>query len=208
MKLQSTRTLLETIRAPELPGLDGWRDRARCLQARRLGTLPMLTLEEGAIWAGADLVEVLKVVPTCRLSKQRRFWRFFPEDIAAYARGVREFRRAPPRSAESAIVAGARKLHPQASEKEGVVYFIEAVHADRIKIGFTTKDPRERLQSLQTAAPFELRLVASFRGSYGIELYLHRKYSRWRILPTAEWFTYSEDIQSLIHFIQAERRWP
>lgn len=55
----------------------------------------------------------------------------------------------------------------------GRVYFIEAIGADRIKIGFTQGDPENRSAQLQTGCPFPLAVIGSFYASARRESELH-----------------------------------
>lgn len=66
----------------------------------------------------------------------------------------------------------------------GFVYFIRS--GDRVKIGFTTHDPRERLRELQTGNPTRLELLGAAWASMHAEQQLHRRYAAQRV--GGEWF--------------------
>lgn len=82
--------------------------------------------------------------------------------------------------------------------RKGLVYFIEAVGADRVKIGFTSGDPARRAQKLQTACPFPLRVLASYPGSTVDEAALHERFAAARAVPATEWFHLTSEIRSHI----------
>jgi hypothetical protein len=75
----------------------------------------------------------------------------------------------------------------QRPDGRGQVYFIEALGLSRIKIGFTARDPLDRLRALQTAAPARLRLLATFSADPEDERRLHGVFSDERV--KGEWFT-------------------
>jgi hypothetical protein len=68
----------------------------------------------------------------------------------------------------------------------GWVYLIEAKEIRRLKIGFTTKSPESRLKGLQTGSPAALSVVAQVKSLSGLELRLHKKFARYRVV--GEWF--------------------
>jgi len=67
----------------------------------------------------------------------------------------------------------------------GYVYFVEAVGAKRIKIGWTT-DPRNRLDTLATASPFPLEQIKVTYGDRDTERWWHQKFEDLRV--HREWF--------------------
>ena len=78
---------------------------------------------------------------------------------------------------------GPREIRPR---KTGRVYFIEAVGANRIKIGFTHRAATKRLRELQISSPLPLREIGSIPGTLSTEGGLHK-----RFLPLCiggEWF--------------------
>lgn len=87
-------------------------------------------------------------------------------------------------------------------QRKGRVYFIEAVGAGRIKIGFTsdrTVDARRR--SLQTASPFPLRVIYDFDGSMQDEANLHKRFASHRAVPGTEWFHDAHEIRAHIAWL-------
>lgn len=67
-----------------------------------------------------------------------------------------------------------------------MIYAIEAVGTGFVKIGWTEGEVKERLGSLQTASPFELKAIAWCSGGRRMERELHRKLSAARV--RGEWF--------------------
>jgi len=67
------------------------------------------------------------------------------------------------------------------------LYFVQARGTGRIKIG-RSKNPKRRLQSLQTGNAKELRLIASLEGLGWRERDLHERLREWRV--SGEWFDY------------------
>lgn len=93
-------------------------------------------------------------------------------------------------------------------KKLGLIYFIEAVGTERVKIGFTTNPVEYRLRRLQTSSPFALSVATTLEGSLGHERYLHKRYASERIIPTAEWFHLRGGVADLVEFVRTKRRWP
>lgn len=69
--------------------------------------------------------------------------------------------------------------------REGFVYAITDGHG-AVKIGFTSVDPRARLNALNTGHPYRLRLIDSVRGTLGTEKEIHRRLKNLWI--RGEWF--------------------
>jgi hypothetical protein len=72
--------------------------------------------------------------------------------------------------------------------KDGVVYFVEAVGADRIKIGFTSAGLAGRIEDLQVGCPFPIKPLVSFAGTLRTERDLHAKFAAARVFAGSEWF--------------------
>jgi hypothetical protein len=70
-----------------------------------------------------------------------------------------------------------------------MVYFIEAVGRDRVKIGFTGTKVTNRLKELQCASPDVLSLLGTIKGGRSEELHLHRRFAEHHI--SGEWFRLS-----------------
>lgn len=69
---------------------------------------------------------------------------------------------------------------------DGYVYFVEAKHSKKIKIGFAKTSPLKRMTELQTGSPEPLRLLFAFPASRDMEGMLHRRFSSCR--TGGEWF--------------------
>jgi hypothetical protein len=54
------------------------------------------------------------------------------------------------------------------------------------KIGWTSKDPRDRVRALQTGSPHHLHLVGSVEGTRAVEAAAHQRFSDYRM--AGEWF--------------------
>ena len=76
------------------------------------------------------------------------------------------------------------------------VYFIEAIGLGKIKIGRTKGDPMERMRSLSTGSPCELRLLGHIDGHDGTEKELHRRFSHIRM--SREWFHGTQELREFI----------
>jgi hypothetical protein len=88
----------------------------------------------------------------------------------------------------------ARLVRPSRS---GMIYFVEAVGCDRIKIGFTKK-LEERVLSLQTGCPFPVRLLRAQKGTLRDEADLHARFWSAHIEGVGEWFRASTDLLAYI----------
>lgn len=93
----------------------------------------------------------------------------------------------------------------------GFVYFIapEAVlHRNesdscvRVKIGFTTGHPRQRLNALQTGSPVSLSLWAFTPGSEALERAFHETFSELR--SHGEWFFVVDKLRLLLSMLGQE----
>jgi hypothetical protein len=80
--------------------------------------------------------------------------------------------------------------------KNGYVYFIEAVGADRVKIGYSANTLPVRLNSIRTMSPIETRLLGYQKGSRQLESALHARFASARRI--GEWFTITPEIQQYI----------
>jgi len=86
---------------------------------------------------------------------------------------------------------------------EGCVYFIRSEKTYAIKIGFTSGQAEKRLNSLQTAHPYKLRLLAITPGTMEYEKLLHDRFSSYRL--EGEWFNPHPDLLAFISVIQNEK---
>ena len=71
---------------------------------------------------------------------------------------------------------------------EGFIYFIQEEETGRIKIGFSEKHPKGRLQDFQTGNSNKLNLIGYIEGTYEDETILHQEFSEERIRKDNEWF--------------------
>jgi len=94
------------------------------------------------------------------------------------------------------------RMHPK-NCRDGIVYFIEAVGAERIKIGHS-KDPKQRLQELRKNAPFELRLLGMMNGGEAAERRLHHLFAAAR--RQGEWFEATSELRAFIDANSDRRR--
>ncbi|TKD50204.1 GIY-YIG nuclease family protein [Sphingomonas baiyangensis] len=76
------------------------------------------------------------------------------------------------------------------SEPSGYIYLIACNSPLSVKIGYTRKDPRIRLQQLQTGCPSRLVLLGWFPGDRADELAYHAELAEHRL--TGEWFAVNE----------------
>jgi hypothetical protein len=81
----------------------------------------------------------------------------------------------------------------QAQNKQQFVYFLQC--DDRIKIGIT-RDPMQRLRTLQTGNASELKLLAAVAGEAELEQTIHAKFESARI--HGEWFARCPELQQFI----------
>jgi hypothetical protein len=90
---------------------------------------------------------------------------------------------------------------PRTGERDGWVYFIEAVGTGRIKIGWTAReDVQDRLTELSMQAPVPLRVVVAVRGPRRAEQWLHGRWGRLRV--HGEWFVGIDAV--VAHFVGGE----
>lgn len=71
-------------------------------------------------------------------------------------------------------------------DQEGWVYVFRILESDVVKIGFTTRDPKDRLAEVQAGLPHILEIALVLRGSYNLESELHARFKGYRI--RGEWF--------------------
>lgn len=80
---------------------------------------------------------------------------------------------------------------------EGYVYFILDRELDRVKIGYTRKDPNKRLKQLQTGSSSKLELLYYVEANgFNTERHLHRLFDADRCC--GEFFNYSYHIKHWI----------
>lgn len=75
------------------------------------------------------------------------------------------------------------------------VYFVLAVGANRVKIGWA-RSFRGRYENLVSASPFPLQILLTMPGKRAEEKVLHERFSQYRVCN--EWFLYSKEIREFI----------
>lgn len=86
------------------------------------------------------------------------------------------------------------KVEPQKNART-YVYFIRAGDDGPVKIGIAF-DPYQRLDELQTANPFPLRIIGAFEGGRAEELRLHALFAADRL--EREWFKPTQAILDMV----------
>lgn len=74
-----------------------------------------------------------------------------------------------------------------------MIYFIEAVGAGLVKIGFTERDVQSRVRELQTGCPHHLRVMATVAGDLPDEGEMHRQFAHLR--AGGEWFRLDDELR-------------
>jgi len=77
------------------------------------------------------------------------------------------------------------------------IYFIQCGTNGPIKIGYTNKDVKERVAQLQTACPYELKLLWVTDGDQETEQDIHESLKHEHI--RGEWFRPGKDVLNIIH---------
>jgi hypothetical protein len=75
------------------------------------------------------------------------------------------------------------------------VYFIEAIGLQRVKIGMTD-NIKYRFDSLQSASPVPLKIMAVISGDRTLETYLHKRFKAHRL--HGEWFILTDEMKEII----------
>ncbi|HEY2509458.1 MAG TPA: GIY-YIG nuclease family protein [Polyangiaceae bacterium] len=105
-------------------------------------------------------------------------------------------------SAAKAVAMSFERLPPVMSRalvKEHTIYFIEAVGADRVKIGRTQHDIVRRLRQIQTSCPFPVRLLGTRTADRYEEWRLHQGWNHLRVMPPpSEWFHLTNELREHI----------
>ena len=89
------------------------------------------------------------------------------------------------------------------AERAGVsyLYFIRGLESKRIKIGMTTRNPKQRLASLQSASPEPLTCISAFEVAPEVEGHLHKLLEAHQI--HGEWFAPHKDVLAVIETCKA-----
>ncbi len=80
--------------------------------------------------------------------------------------------------------------------KKSKIYFVLCKEAQAVKIG-VTNDVKKRLDSLQTANPFNLELLKFIEGNRSREQEIHKKFEH--LKRNGEWFSYSQELREFIN---------
>lgn len=83
-----------------------------------------------------------------------------------------------------------------------MIYFAEALGANRIKIGFTADEPQKRVAALGQCAPFKVELICSIPGGKTRERQLHAAFASDR--QKGEWFRASHALRSFVKELSAQ----
>jgi len=81
--------------------------------------------------------------------------------------------------------------------RNNLIYFIQGLKTENIKIGRTRQMLEERMATLQCGSPDELVFIGGILGNQTIETELHHKFSKFRL--HGEWFSPSEDLLKYIN---------
>lgn len=80
-----------------------------------------------------------------------------------------------------------------------MIYAIRVVGTEYVKFGFTKdKNPRNRVDAMQTGCPFELKLVAFGPGDRVAEQWIHLRLKRIRAHHRGEWFKQCPEVEKII----------
>lgn len=82
----------------------------------------------------------------------------------------------------------------------GFIYAIRAL--DKVKIGFTSGSPGERLRALQTGSPVRLQLAGWSEGSQDLERGIHAAFGEYR--EHGEWFRYQGAVVDFVERLKRE----
>jgi hypothetical protein len=91
-----------------------------------------------------------------------------------------------------------RERETVAGPSTGFVYFarIGDPYITHVKVGFTSKFPEARIQSLQTGCPYKISLLGYVYGNEGRETDIHDVLSNHRC--GGEWFQWSEYVERIV----------
>jgi|GEM_PF-5101312 len=76
------------------------------------------------------------------------------------------------------------------------IYFVQLEGQPKLKIGITT-DVNARIAQLQTASPYQLKLVAVIAGTAATEKSYHRRFKQYR--TSGEWFDLAGDLKKFVN---------
>lgn len=182
-------------------------------------------LLDGRSWEGSCLAGVAWIIPALKvgfhlgampLTQGRTYTKFpvFPNSIRWWWRPFNldpdEMRWEP--SLVRAIddrnpVSDELLLYGPKAKAEGVVYFIQMDGFPVVKIGHTSNgSPTARLGQLQTACPYQLKVIATTPGTYLDEFNFHKRFSDLRIRPDGEWFHLRGELADFIAMLGRNSR--
>lgn len=91
------------------------------------------------------------------------------------------------------------------NNRSGKIYFLSAeIPQKMVKIGFTVRNPMDRLYQLQAGCPCVLKIMLLIDGSLSDEKSLHRQFSHLR--SHREWFFYEDDLREYVEEISSRIR--
>ncbi|NTX08288.1 GIY-YIG nuclease family protein [Myxococcus sp. CA040A] len=93
-----------------------------------------------------------------------------------------------------------RRASPPSQPEPSFVYFVQAGDGGPIKIGFS-RNPRVRMQELQTGNAVELKYCGEVVGDQGLERILHERFAAIRL--HGEWFTATRELVDYIRYMLA-----
>lgn len=85
--------------------------------------------------------------------------------------------------------------HSPHNQREPLVYFLEAVGLERVKIGWSDNH-QTRIKNIQACSPAVLKLLCTEKGGRNREHFLHAMFAADRL--HGEWFTFSDAIRNYI----------
>lgn len=80
----------------------------------------------------------------------------------------------------------------------GFIYFVQGENGGPIKIGYAT-DVADRIISLQTGYPDNLKLLLAFPGNHQYEKQLHKQFSKFQL--RGEWFKPEDELLKQIKYM-------
>lgn len=100
--------------------------------------------------------------------------------------------------ASSRVALGLNKTRGKQEDElpESTIYFMCALDANRIKIGFTA-NIEKRIKNLRTSSPHKLRLMRTIPGTKDDERRLHEQFAHLR--EHGEWFTDCDELRDFIN---------
>lgn len=85
-----------------------------------------------------------------------------------------------------------------------MIYAIAALGTEFVKFGYASRDPSDRLESMQTGCPFELRLIAYCQGDRNTEAAIHARLIKAKAFVRGEWFMMCEETAQVLKEMKAK----